>query len=134
METGVEVAFGAKVILKGRVRPRHAGAMADVLRRDPHGRVWQVVGAVRVSDAGTLRYRWPTTFEDVRKAPYLFRFRIPRHGRSNATEVEVYQHPTPPPRPQVCPFTPPDGDASLPRERHCAPVGSYMTLTREACR
>jgi len=71
--------------------------MADVLRRDPRERVWRVVGTVRVSDAGTMRYRWSTTFDDVRRRPYLFRFRILGHGRSNPTEAEVYPHPTPGP-------------------------------------
>ena len=90
------------MVLKGRVRPRHVGLMADVLRRNPHGHVWRVVGQVRVSEVGTLRYRWLTTLDDVTEdAPYLFKFRIRGHGRSNATEAYVFLHPTPTPPPAV---------------------------------
>lgn len=100
VEVGAQIPFGGTVVLKGRVRPLHAGLMADVLRRNPHGHVWRVVGQVRVSDAGTLRYRWLTTLDDVTEgAPYLFKFRLRGHGRSNATEAYVFLHPTPSPAP-----------------------------------
>lgn len=99
MQVGAQIPFDATVVLKGKVRPLHAGVMADVLRRNPHGHVWREVGQVRVSDGGTLRYRWPTTYEDARRKPYLFKFRIPGHGRSNVTEAEVFFHSTPSPPP-----------------------------------
>ena len=102
LEVGAQIPFGGTMVLKGRVRPLHAGLMADVLRRNPHGHVWRVVGQVRVSEVGTLRYRWLTTLDDVTEdAPYLFKFRIRGHGRSNATEAYVFLHPTPTPPPAV---------------------------------
>lgn len=90
MRIGAAFVYGQTVIVKGRVRPVHAGFMAEVLRRRPHGSVWRVVDEVRVSDAGTLRYRWETRYRDaVQDAPYRFRFRIRGHGTSNATEAYV---------------------------------------------
>jgi hypothetical protein len=89
-DLGAAFHYGDTVVLKGKVRPRHAGLMAAVLRMNPHGHRWRGVAKVRVSDAGTLRYRWMTTRDDaVQNAPYRFKFQIPGHGRSNATEAYV---------------------------------------------
>lgn len=98
---GAEIAWGNTVILKGKVRPPHAGALATVERRNPHGHVWREIATVPVSDAGTMRYRWLTTHDDARRDPYVFKFRIRGHGRSEATEATVYDHPTPTPPPTV---------------------------------
>ena len=100
MNVGAEIFWGATAILKGKVRPRHAGFMADVLRRNPRGHVWREVAEARVSDAGTMRYRWLTSLDDVHDLPYRFKFRIRGHGRSNATEAYVVHHPTPSPPPE----------------------------------
>ena len=101
MQVGAEIAWGNTVVVKGKVRPPHAGNVATVLRRNPHGHVWREIATVDVSDAGTMRYRWVTTHDDVRDHPYLFKFRIRGHGRSDATEATVYDHPTPTPPPAV---------------------------------
>src|SRR5688500_18727623 len=39
LNVGAEIFWGATAILKGKVRPRHAGVTADVLRRNPRGHV-----------------------------------------------------------------------------------------------
>jgi hypothetical protein len=101
VQFGAEIAWGNTVVLKGKVRPRHSGTLADVLRRKPHGHVWREVAEVSVSDAGRMRYRWLTIHDDARADPYVFKFRIRGHGRSDATEASVYDHPTPSPPPTV---------------------------------
>jgi hypothetical protein len=101
VQSGAEIPWGNTVVIKGKVRPRHAGLLADVLRRNPHGHVWREFAEVPVSDAGTMRYRWLTILDDARADPYLFKFRIRGHGRSDATEATVFHHPTPSPPPTV---------------------------------
>jgi hypothetical protein len=82
--------FGDRVKVRGVVVPAHAGADARVLRQDPHSTEWHRVGTVTVSDQGRMRFTWRTRRADaVQDAPYRFRFRIPGHGRSNATEALV---------------------------------------------
>jgi len=89
-ERGAAFSFGDVVLVRGAVVPAHAGRVARVLRQDPHTKVWTRVGEVTVSDMGTMRLRWRTHRPDaVQDAPYLFRFTIPGHGRSNATEAFV---------------------------------------------
>ncbi|MGZ8629420.1 MAG: hypothetical protein ACXWZF_00425 [Actinomycetota bacterium] len=90
MRIGAAFDYGGTVVVKGKVRPVHAGFRADVLRRKPHGSIWRKVAEVRVSDAGTMRYRWRTSIDDVvQDAPYRFKFRIRGHATSNATEAYV---------------------------------------------
>jgi hypothetical protein len=101
VRVGAEIAWGNTVILKGKARPPHAGLLATVLRRNPNGHVWREIATVPVSDAGTMRYAWLTTLDDTRRDPYVFMFRIRGHGRSEATEATVYDHPTPSPPPTV---------------------------------
>ena len=70
------------------IKPVHAGYEARVKRRDPHSETWARVGTVTVSAAGRMRYVWRTRYRDaVQDAPYLIRFRIPGHGKSNKTEA-----------------------------------------------
>jgi hypothetical protein len=81
---------GETVYLRGKVRPVHAGAWAAVLHRDPGSNVWMRLGQVRVSDFGKMRWEWKTTREDVdQHDPYIFRFKITGHGRSNKVRVWV---------------------------------------------
>ncbi len=101
VRVGAEIAWGNTVIVKGKARPPHGGASATVVRRNPHGHVWHEIATVPVSDAGTMRYRWLTTVDDARRDPYVFKFRIRGHGRSEATEATVYHHATPTPPPTV---------------------------------
>lgn len=90
MSIGAAFIYGDRVVVRGKVRPTHAGRVARVLRRDPHSTDWNVVATVTVSDRGRMRFVWETTRDDaVQDAPYLFRFRIPGHGRSNTTEAFV---------------------------------------------
>lgn len=87
---GAAFYYGDKVVVRGKVKPPHAGAVAKVLRRDPHTTGWARVGTVTVPDTGRMRFAWRTRYEDaVQDAPYLFRFKIPGHGRSNTTEAYV---------------------------------------------
>jgi hypothetical protein len=82
--------YGDTVIVRGQVRPPHAGYTARVLRRDPRSDGWVKVAEVTVSESGTMRYRWRTEYEDAdQRRPYLFRFKIPGHGTSNTTEAYV---------------------------------------------
>lgn len=70
--------------LRGKVSPAHAGKMAGVWRRKPHGNTWKKVDTAEISEQGRIRWSWETTEDDaVQDAPYRFQFRIPDHGRSN---------------------------------------------------
>jgi hypothetical protein len=90
LSIGAAFVYGDEVVVRGKVRPAHAGMEARVLRRDPHASDWTRVGTVTVSDTGKMRFVWQTEFEDaVQDAPYLFRFKIPDHGRSTTTEAYV---------------------------------------------
>jgi hypothetical protein len=79
--------YGDTVVLRAEVSPVHDEAF--VLRKAPYGR-WERVDAVAISEDGRLRWRWRTHRRDaVQDAPYLLRFRIPGHGRSDAVEAFV---------------------------------------------
>ncbi len=80
--------YGDTVILKGRVSPRHDEAV--VQRKAPGADRWERVGTVSISDAGKMRWRWRTRRADaVQDAPYLLRFKIPGHGRSDVVEAFI---------------------------------------------
>lgn len=82
--------YGQTVYLRAKATPAHAGSMAAVLRRDPRSNVWMRVAAVRVSDYGKMRYEWETSRADAdQQDPYLFRFKITGHGRSNKLQTWV---------------------------------------------
>ena len=87
---GAAFLYGDTVVIRGTVRPPHAGSVAGVLRQDPRSDRWVRVAEVTVSDSGTMRYRWRTEYADADQgAPYLFRFRIAGHGTSTTTEAYV---------------------------------------------
>ncbi len=87
---GAAFLYGDVVRIRGIVEPVHAGLEAKVLRLDPGSDAWERVATVVVSDAGRMRYVWRTRYRDaVQDAPYRFRFSIPGHGASNATEAYV---------------------------------------------
>jgi hypothetical protein len=90
-DRGAAFIFGDVVLIKGHVLPAHAHLDAVVMRRKPHRSVYRRVGTVPISDRGGMRFRWDTSETQLayQGAPYLFRFRIPGHGVSNATEVNV---------------------------------------------
>ena len=82
--------YGDTVFLRANVAPTHAGTLAAVLRRDPRSNVWMRVAAVRVSDYGKMRFEWTTTHDDADQLdPYLFRFKIVGHGRSNKVRTWI---------------------------------------------
>ena len=81
--------YGDTVILKGRVTPA-GSSEAVVLRKTPGEDTWERMGTVPVSDTGRMKWRWRTRYRDaVQDAPYLLRFRIPGHGKSEAVEAYV---------------------------------------------
>jgi hypothetical protein len=44
----------------------------------------------RISDYGKMRFAWTTTHDDAdQQDPYLFRFKITGHGRSNKVRTWV---------------------------------------------
>jgi hypothetical protein len=80
--------YGDTVILKGTVSPLHDEAV--VQRKAPGSDRWERVATVSVSDAGRAKWRWHTRRRDaVQDAPYLLRFKIPGHGRSDTVEAWV---------------------------------------------
>jgi hypothetical protein len=80
--------FGDVVILKGTVSPVHDEAV--VLRKAPDADRWERVAVVPITDAGRMKWRWQTRRRDaVQDAPYLLRFKIPGHGRSDVVEAFV---------------------------------------------
>jgi hypothetical protein len=80
--------YGDTVILRGRVSPVHAEAV--VLRKTPGEDTWERMGTVPISDTGKTKWRWRTRYRDaVQDAPYLLRFKIPGHGKSDAVEAYV---------------------------------------------
>ena len=80
--------YGDRVILKGRVSSHHDEAV--VQRMAPGSDRWERVGTVSISDAGRMKWRWRTHRRDaVQDAPYLLRFKIPGHGRSDTVQAFI---------------------------------------------
>ena len=80
--------FGDTVILKGTVSPVHGEAV--VLMKAPGEDRFRREDAVAVSDAGRMKWRWQTRRRDaVQDEPYLLRFKIPGHGKSDVVEAFV---------------------------------------------
>lgn len=80
--------YGDTVILKGTVQRHHDEAV--VQRKAPGAETWERVGTVSISEAGRMKWRWRTRRADaVQDAPYLLRFRIPGHGKSDTVEAYV---------------------------------------------
>jgi hypothetical protein len=80
--------YGDTVILRGTVASVHDEAI--VLRKAPGSNRWERVDTVAITDAGRMIWRWRTHRHDaVQDAPYLLRFTIPGHGRSDVVEAYV---------------------------------------------
>jgi hypothetical protein len=76
------------VILKGTVSPAHAEAV--VLMKAPGEDRFVREDTVAISDAGRMKWRWQTRRRDaVQDEPYLLRFKIPGHGKSDVVEAFV---------------------------------------------
>ena len=80
--------FGDTVILKGTVSPAHAEAV--VLMKAPGEDRFVREDTVAISDAGRMKWRWQTRRRDaVQDEPYLLRFKVPGHGKSDVVEAFV---------------------------------------------
>lgn len=80
--------FGDTVMLKGTVSPAHAEAV--VLMKAPGEDRFHREDSVAISDAGRMKWRWETRRRDaVQDEPYLLRFKIPGHGKSDVVEAFV---------------------------------------------
>ena len=80
--------FGDTVILKGTVSPVHGEAV--VLMKAPGDDRFRGVATVAISDAGRMKWRGHTRRRDaVQNEPYLLRFKIPGHGKSDVVEAFV---------------------------------------------
>lgn len=80
--------FGDTVILKGTVSPVHEEAF--VVMKAPGDDRFRREDTVSISDAGRMKWRWHTRRGDaVQDEPYLLRFKIPGHGRSDVVEAFV---------------------------------------------
>lgn len=80
--------YGDTVILRGSASRHHAEAI--VLRMAPGSDRWERAGVVPISDANRMTWRWHTRRRDaVQDEPYLLRFRIPGHGRSDVVQAWV---------------------------------------------
>jgi len=80
--------YGDTVILKGVVSPFHDEAV--VQSKAPGSDRWERAATVSVSDTGKAKWRWRTRRSDaVQDAPYLLRFKIPGHGRSDTVEAWI---------------------------------------------
>lgn len=80
--------YGDTVILKGTVSPTHDEAV--VLRKAPDADRWERVDTVSITEAGRMKWRWRTSRADaVQDEPYLLRFKVPGHGKSDVVQAYV---------------------------------------------
>lgn len=85
-----EVGKGVPVAIRAEIAPPHIGAMAWVLRLQPHADRWERVAVARVSRVGAVRWYWTPRERDIHNyTAWRFRFKIPAHGRSNIVRVLV---------------------------------------------
>ena len=86
----LEAGDGTQVLLRAKLVPRHAGAVAWVKRLEPHADRWERVAQVTVSEEGRVRWLWVPRDQDVHNnTSWRFRFKIPGHGRSDIVRVRV---------------------------------------------
>lgn len=80
----LEAGDGTLVLLRAKLVPRHAGAVAWVKRLEPREDLWERVAHVTVSEEGRVHWLWVPRNQDVRNySAWRFRFKIPGHGRSD---------------------------------------------------
>jgi hypothetical protein len=80
--------YGDTVILKGTISPTHDEAV--VLRKEPGSDRWERADTVEITAAGRMKWRWRTHRGDaVQDEPYLLRFKVPGHGKSDVVHAYV---------------------------------------------
>ena len=86
----LEAGEGTRVLLRAKLVPRHAGAVAWVKRLEPHSDRWERVAQVTVSEEGRAHWLWVPRDQDVHNnTSWRFRFKMPGHGRSDIGRVRV---------------------------------------------
>lgn len=82
--------YGDRVFLRGRVEPPHARLEAHVAFLRPGADRWRRGVTVPISENGRMRWSFLSAREDAdQMEPWLFRFRIHGHGKSDVAEVFI---------------------------------------------
>ncbi|HEX5148049.1 MAG TPA: hypothetical protein VFW02_03130 [Candidatus Limnocylindrales bacterium] len=82
--------YGDRVILRATVGPPHPHLEANVLYLRPGAERWRRGVTVPISDTGRMRWSFRSVRADADQTePWLFRFRIAGHGRSDVVETFI---------------------------------------------
>jgi hypothetical protein len=82
--------YGDRVFLRAAVRPSHADLDARVIFLRPGADRWRRGVGVPITETGRMRWSFRSSRDDADQTePWLFRFRIFGHGRSDAAEVFI---------------------------------------------
>lgn len=82
--------YGDRVYLRAKVRPPHAKLDARVVFLRPGADRWRRGVTVPISDTGRMRWSFRSSRGDADQTePWLFRFRIHGHGKSDVAEVFI---------------------------------------------
>jgi hypothetical protein len=82
--------YGDRVFLRAKVEPPHGRLEANVLYLRPGAERFRRGATVPISDAGRMRWSFRSRRSDANQTePWLFRFRIADHGRSDVAEVYI---------------------------------------------
>jgi hypothetical protein len=82
--------YGDRVFLRATVDPPHGHQEANVLFLRPGADRWRRGVTVPIGDMGRMRWSFRSTRADANQTePWLFRFRIADHGRSDVAEVFI---------------------------------------------
>lgn len=82
--------YGDRVFLRATVDPPHGHLEANVLFLRPGAERWRRGVTVPISDTGRMRWSFRSVREDADQTePWLFRFRIADHGRSDVVEAFI---------------------------------------------
>ena len=86
----IEVGKGVEVVIRAEIAPPHARTSAWVLRLRPHADRWERVALVGISKAGAIRWFWTPREQHIHNyTAWRFRFKVPRHVRSDVVRVLV---------------------------------------------
>jgi hypothetical protein len=82
--------YGDRVFLRAVVDPPHGNREANVLYLRPGAQRFRRGVTVPISDTGRMRWSFRSRRADANQTePWLFRFRIADHGRSDVAEVFI---------------------------------------------
>lgn len=82
--------YGDRVFLRAKVDPPHGRLDANVLFLRPGAERFRRGVTVPVSDTGRMRWSFRSRRGDANQTePWMFRFRIAHHGRSDVAEVFI---------------------------------------------